>query len=43
LNQVKGAERQGERSPYIVASGLERFTFTHSSIFTGISAKGKGK
>lgn len=43
LEQKQAAKAQGNRTPHKVAFRLERFTFTHTPIFTGISANGKGK
>lgn len=43
LNQVQEGKGHPNCAPNKVAFRLESFTFTHSSIFTGISANGKGK
>jgi hypothetical protein len=43
LNQIQDGKKQSNRTPHKVALRLENFIFTHSSIFTGISANGKGK
>lgn len=43
LNQIQEGKTHPNGAPNKVAFRLESFTFTHSSIFTGISANGKGK
>ena len=43
LNQIQGGKEHSNRAPHKVAFRLESLIFTHSSIFTGISANGKGK
>lgn len=43
LNQIQDGKTHANRAPNKVAFRLESFTFNHSSIFTGISANGKGK
>ncbi len=43
LNQEQDGKKHSNRAPHKVTFRLENFTFTHSSIFTGISANGKGK
>ncbi len=43
LKQIQEGKTHSNGAPNKVAFRLESFTFTHSSIFTGISANGKGK